>query len=68
MKQRDPSGAAGAAPAACSSCTRQASSRHAALAAAAEVERARAELVVEETVGRYHIWLLSSWPQRRPAA
>jgi hypothetical protein len=40
----------------------------AALAAVAEAERARGKLVAEETVGRYRVWLLSSWPQRRPAA
>ena len=26
------------------------------------------ELVAEETVGRYRVWLLSSWPGRRPPA
>ncbi len=37
------------------------------LAALAGPERARAELVAEETVGRYRVWLLSTWPGRRPA-
>jgi hypothetical protein len=36
-----------------------------ALDAVAEAERARGDLVVEETVGRYRVWLLATWPQRR---
>ncbi len=38
-----------------------------ALDAVAEAERARGDLVAEETVGRYRVWLLATWPQRRPA-
>lgn len=39
----------------------------AALAAASEAEQGRAGLAAEETVARYRVWLLSTWPERRAA-
>jgi len=40
----------------------------AALAAVVDAENSRGELVAEETIGLYSVWLLSNWPQRRPAS
>ena len=40
----------------------------AALASAADAEERRAQLAAEETVGRYRVWLLSTWPERRAGA
>jgi len=40
----------------------------AALARAREAEERRAGLASEETVARYRVWLLSTWPERRGAA
>lgn len=36
--------------------------------AASEAEQRRAAFAAEETVARYRVWLLSTWPERRAAA